>query len=140
MTWLQFMLAAMLANGFALAGAKVLTESGLGRSHQNHYLLAWYFSGFLVALIYSIRSLSRPYGREAAIGAAMAAASFLGQFCLVSSLARGAPGYLVFPITSAANVLFVALGGVILFKERIGAAGAAGIVCGALSVLILSLP
>lgn len=76
MTWLQFMLAAMLANGFALTGAKVLTESGLGRDYQNHYLLAWYFSGFLVALVYSIRSLSRPYGREAAIGAAMATASF----------------------------------------------------------------
>ena len=41
MKWLQLMLAAMAANGFALMGAKVLTEAGLAGEHQYHYLLGW---------------------------------------------------------------------------------------------------
>jgi multidrug transporter EmrE-like cation transporter len=140
MKWLEFMLGAMFANGFALLGAKVLTESGLGKDYGDHYLLGWYVSGLVVALLYSIRGFHKPYSREIAIGAGMAAMSFLGQLCLVRALGGGAPGYLVYPIASAANVLFVAVGGVVLFKEKLGTLGIAGIACGLVSVLILSLP
>jgi drug/metabolite transporter (DMT)-like permease len=52
----------------------------------------------------------------------------------------GASAYLVFPIASGANVLFVAVLSVFLFQEKIGAYGTAGIFCGLVSVTILSLP
>lgn len=140
MKWLRLMLAAMIANGFALVGAKVLTEAGLSSTHGDHYLLGWYTSGFATALLYSVRNLSWPKGREIVIGAAMASMSFIGMLCVVGALNGGAPGFIVFPIVTGANVLFVAIGGVVLFKERLGLYGTAGILCGLLSVVILSLP
>lgn len=140
MKWLELMLAAMVANGFALLGAKVLAERGLSGEYQNQYLFAWYISGFVVALIYSARSLSKPHAREAAIGGGMATMSFLGQVCLVLALDAKAPGFLVFPIVTGASVLFVAIGGVVLFREKLGPLGIAGIICGLVSVVILSLP
>ncbi|MEO8131893.1 MAG: hypothetical protein ABI822_32665, partial [Bryobacteraceae bacterium] len=121
-------------------GAKVLTEAGLSATHGDHYLLGWYASGFAAALLYSVRNLSRPLGKEVLIGAAMASMSFAGMLCLVGALNGGAPAYIVYPIATGANVLFVAIGGVVLFKERLGAYGTAGILCGLLSVVILSLP
>jgi drug/metabolite transporter (DMT)-like permease len=140
MKWLRLMLAAMIANGFALVGAKVLSEAGLASTYQYQYLFGWYASGLVAALLYSARDLSLPRAKEILIGAGMASMSFIGQICLVRALAGGAPGYLVFPIVSGANVLFVAIAGVILFKERLGWYGSAGIFCGLLSVIILSLP
>lgn len=140
MKWLQLMLAAMVANGFALMGAKVLTEAGLAGEHQYHYLLGWYTSGLAAAILYSVRELAVPSGKEALIGGGMATMSFLGQLCLVEALNGGAPAYLVYPIAAGANVLFVAIAGVVLFKEKLGLYGSAGILCGLLSVVILSLP
>lgn len=140
MKWLQLMLSAMVANGFALVGVKVLAEAGLAADHQYQYLVAWYVSGLVVALLYSARHLSNVWTKEVLLGAAMASASFIGQICLVLALGGGAPGYLVYPIAAGANVLFVAILGVVLFRERLGAYGVAGILCGLLSVVILSLP
>ena len=138
--WLRLMLGAMVANGFALMGAKVLAEQGLADRYQNHYLLAWYASGFVLAVIYSLRTLSLPFGREVAIGGGMAVMSFLGQTCLVQALRHGAPGYAVYPIAAGANVVFVAVAGIWVFRERLGVYGVAGIVCGLVSVVVLSLP
>ena len=140
MKWLQLMLGAMVANGFALVGAKVLAEAGLATHYQYQYLFGWYASGVVMALIYSMRDLSLPKGKEVLIGAAMATMSFVGQLCLVAALNGGAPAYLVYPIAAGANVLFVAILGIVLFREKIGIYGAAGIFCGLISVTILSLP
>jgi len=140
MKWLRLMLAAMLANGFALIGAKILSEAGLAGTYQNQYLFGWYASGVITALAYSARDLSRPWAKEILIGAGMATMSFIGQICLVSALAGGAPGFMVFPIASGANVLLVAIAGVVLFKERLGWYGSAGILCGLTAVVLLSLP
>jgi drug/metabolite transporter (DMT)-like permease len=140
MRWLQLMLGAMVANGFALLGAKVLSEAGLANRYQSQYLLGWYSSGVLAALLYSLRDLSLPSRKELLIGGAMACMSFAGQICLVAALNGGASAYLVFPIASGANVLFVAVLSVFLFGEKLGGYGVAGIFCGLVSVTILSLP
>jgi multidrug transporter EmrE-like cation transporter len=134
------MLGAMLANGFALLGLKVLAEAGLGDKYQSHYLAAWYASGLAIAIVYSIRGFTLPTMREILLGAAMSSASFTGQMCLSMALSGGAPGYLVYPIGAGASVLFVAVGGVVIFGERLSLYGIAGIVCGLVSVVILSLP
>ena len=140
MKWLQLMLGAMLANGFALVDAKVLSEAGLADRYLSQYLLGWYTAGVLAALLYSLRDLSLPSRKEVLIGAAMACMSFAGQICLVAALNGGAPAYFVYPIASGANVLFVAILGVFLFREKLGAYGLAGIFCGLVSVTVLSLP
>jgi hypothetical protein len=140
MIWLQLMLGAMLANGLGLLGAKVLSEAGLAETYQSQYLLGWYAAGVLAALAYSVRNLTMPSGKEVLIGGAMACMSFAGQLCLVAALNGGAPAYFVFPMAAGANVMLVAVLGIFIFKERLGAYGFAGIFCGLVSVTILSLP
>ncbi len=140
MKWLQLMLGAMLANGFGLLGAKVLSEAGLADRYQSQYLLGWYTAGVIAALLYSVRDLSVPSWKEVSTGSAMACMSFAGQICLVAALNGGAPAYFVFPIAAGANVLFVAILGIFLFRERLGGYGIAGVLCGLISVTILSLP
>ena len=140
MKWLQLMLGAMLANGFALLGLKVLAEAGLGERYQSHYLVAWYASGLAIAIAYSIRGFRMPNRRAILVGVGMALMSFTGQTCLSLALSGGAPGYLVYPIGTGASVLFVAIAGVAILRERLSWYGIAGIVCGLVSVVILSLP
>jgi multidrug transporter EmrE-like cation transporter len=140
MKWLQLMLGAMLTNGFALVGLKVLAEAGLSPQYQSHYLLAWYASGLAIAAVYSLKGLAKPNLREIGIGGAMSAMSFTGQVCLSLALSGGAPGYLVYPIGAGASVLFVAVIGVLVFREKLTLYGVAGIACGLISVVILSLP
>jgi multidrug transporter EmrE-like cation transporter len=137
---MQFMLTAMLANGFALVGLKVLAEMGLGADYQQQYLAGWYLSGLAIGFVFSLRGFSWPTAREWGLGAGMSAMSFAGQMCLSQALNGGAPGYLVYPIATGGSVLLVALCGVLLFREKITAYGAAGIACGLLAVIILSLP
>jgi drug/metabolite transporter (DMT)-like permease len=140
MKWMHLMLAAMLTNGLGLAGTKILTEMGLADRYQLHYLFAWYASGLLAAVIFLAPKLSLPHRREIWIGGAMALMSFLGQFFIVKALRNGAPGFLVYPIAVGANVLFVAVGGMLLFEERVGPRGLAGIASGLVAILLLSVP
>jgi multidrug transporter EmrE-like cation transporter len=140
MNWLRLMLGAMVANGFGMLGAKMLAETGLGSRFQDQYLLGWYTTGFVVAVLFTLRKLALPWRKEVMIGGGMALMSFLGQTCLVLALSGGAPGYLVYPIANGANVLFVAVAGVLIFREKLGITGMAGILCGLIAVVILSLP
>lgn len=140
MKWLQLMLGAMLSNGLALVGLKVLAEAGLSTRYQNQYLFAWYASGLIVAALYSLRGFGMPSAREIGIGGAMSLMSFTGQVCLSMALTGGAPGYLVYPIGAGASVLFVAIVGVVVFREKLTVYGVGGILCGLISVVILSLP
>ena len=64
-------------------------------------------------------------GTAVGLSASMAAASVL-------------PGYIAFPIISGGTLLIVALIGRIVFKERIGPYGIAGIVVGACAIGLLS--
>jgi len=55
------------------------------------------------------------------------------------ALERNVPGYIVFPVTTGGNLFLVAAAGVLLFKERMGPYGIAGILTGILSLILLSL-
>ena len=90
MKWLQLMLGAMLSNGLALVGLKVLAEAGLSERYQNQYLFAWYASGLIVGALYSLKGFAVPSPREIGIGGAMSLMSFTGQVCLSMALTGGA--------------------------------------------------
>ncbi|MGH9662796.1 MAG: hypothetical protein ACRD9L_00055 [Bryobacteraceae bacterium] len=137
--WLRLMIVAWAANGAALFGLKVLTEHHLADQYKYQYMVAWYLSGFALALAVVLRNWAAPYRKEVVIGAGMAVCSVVGQAALALALLSGAPGYIVFPITSGATVFLVATAGVLAFKERVGPAGIAGIAFGLLSVVILSM-
>lgn len=137
--WLRLMMIAWAANGAALFGLKVLTVHNLTDRYKYQYMVAWYLSGFILALAVVLRKWAVPYRREVVIGAGMAVCSVAGQAGLALALLSGAPGYIVFPVASGATVFLVATVGVLAFKERVGFAGVAGIAFGLLSVVILSI-
>jgi multidrug transporter EmrE-like cation transporter len=138
--WLRLMLIAWVTNGIAQLGLKVLSAAGLAERYRYQYLMAWYISGFALSLVFVFRKPAVPYWKEIAIGATMAVCSVAGQACLAMALSSGAPGYVVFPLTSGANIFLVAAAGFLLFRERVGTTGLFGIVFGMLSIVILSLP
>jgi multidrug transporter EmrE-like cation transporter len=158
------MLIAWFANGVAQFGLKVLTEAGLSDRYRYQYIVAWYITGLCLSLCFAAHRLVWPAltsgierwakdslcfaahrlvwpsRNEIAIGGLLAVCSVIGQACLALALASGAPGYVVFPLTSGANIFLVAAAGFLLFHEKVGRAGTAGIVLGMLSIIILSLP
>ena len=138
--WLRLMLIAWFTNGVAQFGLKVLTVAGLTDRYRYQYMVAWYLSGFVLSLCFALRKPERPDGNEIAIGGLLAVCSVIGQACMAMALSTGAPGYIVFPLTSGANIFLVAAAGFLLFHERVGRTGVVGIALGMLSIVILSLP
>lgn len=138
--WLRLMLIAWFANSVAQFGLKVLTEAGLSDQYRYQYIVAWYGTGLGLSLCFAVRRLAWPSRKETTIGGLLAICSVIGQACLALALASGAPGYVVFPLTSGANIFLVAAAGFFVFHEKVGRAGTAGIVLGMLSIIILSLP
>jgi hypothetical protein len=133
------MLIAFVTNGLGPFGLKVLSEEGL-TAHQSQYLIYWYAGGLVFALLALARNWSGVHSREVALGAAMGICSLSGQSFTGMSLARDVPGHIVFPITTGGSLFVVASVGILVFRERIGMYGVAGILLGILSLVLLSIP
>ena len=137
--WLRLMLVAFVANGIGPFGLKVLTEMGLASAYQSQYLLYWYLGGFVFAVAALLRSGLRPRGSEVVLGVLMGACSLLGQSFTGLALTNGMPGHVVFPITTGGSLFLVASAGLVIFKERVGPYGLAGMVLGIAALVGLSL-
>ena len=137
--WLQMMLIAFVTNGLGPFGLKVLNESGWA-SFQWQYLVYWYAGGVLFASLALWRNWSGISRGEALLGLAMGACSLGGQGFTGLALAREVPGHIVFPITTGGSLFLVAAAGLVVFKERVGIYGIAGLSLGILSLVMLSLP
>ena len=136
--WLRLMLVAFLANGIGPFGLKILSEQGLATAYQAQYLLYWYLGAFVFAIAALCASRLRPYGREIWLGALMGACSLLGQTFTGLALSHGVPGHVAFPITTGGSLFLVAAAGLLLFKEKVGAYGIAGMVLGIAALVALS--
>lgn len=134
------MIVSFLTNGMSPFGLKMLTEMHLADRYQYQYLIFWYLSASLLPTGVFVAKHSRPYRREVLTAACMALCSVLGQLGMVAALGHNVPGYIVYPIATGGSLFFVVAGGVILFKEKLGRYGVAGIVLGIASVVILALP
>jgi drug/metabolite transporter (DMT)-like permease len=137
--WMRLMTIAFVANGLGPFGLKVMAEKGLLQSYHFQYLLWWYVGSGILSLAAFLTEGSGFAASEVVIALGIAAGSFGGQLFSLLALERGVPGYIVFPITTGGNLFVVAAGGVLLYKERIGRYGIAGIVVGVLSLVLLSL-
>jgi multidrug transporter EmrE-like cation transporter len=73
------------------------------------------------------------------VGGALGLASVMGQTSLGLALSRGVPGSIVYPVTLAGGLFLVVGAGVLLFEERVGPYGLAGIALGVVSIVLLSL-
>jgi multidrug transporter EmrE-like cation transporter len=136
--WFRLMLVAFLANGIGPFGLKILSEQGLATRYQAQYLLYWYLGAFVFAIAAILRSRLRPFGREIWLGALMGACSLLGQAFTGLALSHGVPGHVAFPITTGGSLFLVATAGLLLFREKVGAYGIAGMVVGIAALVALS--
>jgi drug/metabolite transporter (DMT)-like permease len=137
--WLRFMLIAFVANGLGPFGLKIVAEKGLADQYHYQYLFWWYAGGLAFALTTFLASRSRFYAREIGMALGIGLGSFGGQLLSVMALEQGVPGYIVFPVTTGGNLFLVAGAGVLIFRERIGKYGIAGLVTGILALVLLSL-
>ena len=134
MTYRRLMVISFFLNAFLALATKAISEFGMTRSIPL-VLLIVYALATLMAL-WTIREkrieaksvwigLMGGFGTAVGMGANMTAASIL-------------PGYKVFPLVNGGTLLLVALAGRLIFRERIGPYGIAGIVAGIAAIVLLS--
>lgn len=137
--WLRLMLLAFVANGFGPFGLKVIAQKGLSDHYRFQYLFSWYAGGLAFGLAAFLASRGRFMAKDLVMAIGIGAGSFGGQLFSVLALEQKVPGYIVFPITTGGNLFLVAAAGLVLFREKIGRYGVAGIVMGMLAIVLLSL-
>jgi hypothetical protein len=137
--WLRLMLIAFVANGLGPFGLKIMAEKGISDRYHYQYLLLWYAGGLAFALAVFLAGKSRFRVLEVIMAFGLGVGSFGGQLLSLLALEQGVPGYIVFPVTTGGNLFLVAAAGVLIFREKIGPYGKAGILTGVLSLVLLSL-
>lgn len=138
--YLRCMFLAFLANGAGAFGLRILAGAGLGTIDERQYLSWWYACGAIVALTVYLTKAGRPESREVVIGFAMALCSLGGQVGMALSLSEGISGFVVFPVATGGGVLLVATIGRLIYREKVGSYGVAGLLVGFLALVLLSLP
>jgi len=137
--WFRLMMIAFLLNGLCPFGLKILASLGLADRYTAIYLVFWYLAGGLFILALFFRNWRRPVRSDVLVGAGLGFFSVCGQTSMGLALAKGLPGSVVFPVALAGGLFAVVLTAVLVFKERIGPAGVAGISLGIISIALLSL-
>ena len=137
--WMRLMLLAFVANGLGPFGVKIMAEKGLAARYQFQYLLWWYAGGLAFGLFAFLLSRGRFQVKDLVMAFGIGAGSFGGQLFSVLALEQKVPGYIVFPITTGGNLFLVAAAGFLLFREKIGRYGVAGILTGMLAIVLLTL-
>ena len=137
--WFRLMMMAFFINGLSPFGLRILAGLGLADHYTPIYLVFWYLAGGLFILFLFVRSPRKPTRTDVLVGAGLGVFSTCGQTAMGLALANGIPGNVVFPVALAGGLFVVVLTAVLIFKERIGPAGIAGISLGIISIALLSL-
>lgn len=134
MTYRRLILISFILNCFLATATKAISEFGMTRSIPM-VLLVMYGLGTLLAFGAMTKKrieakslwigLMGGFGTAVGMGSNMTAASIL-------------PGYQVFPLVNGGTLLLVALAGRLVFRERIGPHGLAGIMAGIAAIILLS--
>ena len=137
--WFRFMMVAFFLNGLCPFGLRILSGLGLAARYTPLYLVFWYLSGGLFMLMLFLRTARRPARSDVFVGMGLGFFSACGQSCMGLALSKGIPGNVVYPVTLAGGLFLVVLIAILVFRERIGPAGMAGIALGIISIALLSL-
>jgi multidrug transporter EmrE-like cation transporter len=143
--WFRWMMTAFFFNGICTFGIRILAGRGLASKYTSAYLSLWYSAGAL--LLATIHVSNRLYTRkplaprpvDIIVGIALGTASVTGQTFLGMALGGGLAGSVVYPIALAGGLFIVVGAGFLLFRERVGPYGIAGIALGLVSIVLLSL-
>ena len=133
------MMLAFAFNGLSTFGLRILAARGLTSRYVSAYLVLWYLAGTVLLGAVYLQQRMRTRRSDLIIGGALGIASVAGQTSLGLALSGGIPGSIVYPVTLAGGLFIVVAAGVVLFKERVGPYGVAGILLGIVSVALLSL-
>lgn len=137
--WGRAMLLAFLLNGISPFGLKILAARGLGREYASVYLFYWYLAGLAFAVVWLLVRRERVKPASLLIGTGMAAASVGGQVCMAQALNSDIPGNIVFTLAMGCSICIVTAGGILLFGEKVGIYGKAGIALGLVAAVLLSI-
>lgn len=136
--WMRLMAIAFLTNGLGAFGLTVVLR--LSAEYKFPYLALWYGAGFLLAAaIFFRRDRTLLNAREWFVSAGMGACSAIGWVSIAYALECKIPGHVIFPVAIGGSLFFVALTGVLFFKERVSPYGLAGILLGVPGIVILCL-
>lgn len=135
MSYKQLMFIVFITNGIALIAIKVIGENH-SLNATNVFLMSLYGTASVITLINMLTNRKTMEWRSIAIGSLAGVCSLMGMFCLVKASSM-IPGYIVFPLANGGSLLLVALVGFIIFKEKIGPYGMAGIISGILAIILL---
>ena len=100
-------------------------------------LLIMYGTGAIMSLAYTISGRKRIEGKAVSIALLGGLGTAVGMSSNMTAAAI-LPGYVVFPLVNGGTLVLVAVIGRLVFKERIGAFGVAGILAGIASIILLS--
>lgn len=137
--WFRLMMLAFVLNGLCTFGLRILANLGWADKYTPIYLVFWYLAGGLFILVLAWRARRGPTRSDILVGALLGVFSVCGQTSMGLALANGLPGNVVFPVALGGGLFVVVLAAIVVFKERIGPAGVAGISLGILSIALLSL-
>ena len=135
--WVKAIMLAFLLNGLSPFGLRILAASGLGREYTTVYLFYWYLAGLVFALVWILTRRDRIGLAALLIGLGMAVASVGGQVSMSLALSHGVPGNIVFPLAMGCSICLVTAVASVLFGERVGGYGKAGIILGLLAAVLL---
>lgn len=135
--WLRAMVACFFLNGISPFGLRILAGWGLGDQFIPVYLFYWYLGGLVFIGAWSLFSGVKIGRMDILLGVLMSLASVCGQVSMGYALEHGVPGNVVYPIAQGSSIFIVAAGGVLIFKERVGIYGKAGIAVGLLAAVLL---
>ncbi len=138
--YLRYMAIAFVTNGLGAFGLRILAGAGLGDVAETQYLALWYAAGLALAAAFYASRRERPSGSEAVVGTGMALCSLGGQLGMALALSGGIPGFIVFPVATGGGLLLVVSVGSVIFQEKMGAFGWAGIATGVAALILLALP
>ena len=136
MTYRQLIALAFLLNSILAIGTKAVSEFGMAESIPM-VLLIMYGTGAIMSLAYTISGRKRIEGKAVSIALLGGLGTAVGMSSNMTAAAI-LPGYVVFPLVNGGTLVLVAVIGRLVFKERIGAFGVAGILAGIASIILLS--
>ncbi len=136
LAWRCLIAAAFLSNGMLMTLNKAFKSSG-SVGGPFGYLAVYFGVGLAVSIL--LHAWYRPVvaWRDAAIGAGIGAFSVLGAFFLLRALSHQ-PATLVFPASSAGNLVLVALLSAPLFRETLSWKGWSGVALGAVALALMN--
>lgn len=136
MTYRRLLILAFLFNGFLMVGMKAVDGFKLGQ-----FIAVLLYTQYTVGCMMSIPAVVRakkPIGRTSLwVGMLAGISSAIGMTASIVVVGK-IPGYKVFPIIQGGTLLAVVFIGRLVFKERIGTFGVAGIIAGIAAIVMLT--